>query len=257
MERTKTQCEKCSQMISRSNFNKHNVSCDGSINYWSKKRAGLTTVDHGIECKFCAKIHKNSNSRRNHERLCQHNPDRQSTTFQTNRDKVNESKQNYSNQFTKARFLGGPVPVVSNETKKKLSDIALKRHQDPAYRKQIAEKISVTVSNKLIEGSWHTYSDVKKIEYKNTKFDSSWEVKYAQWLDARDIPWERCRQKFTYTYNGILKHYTPDFYLPNSNEYIEIKGYEIDKDHAKWMQFPATHKLTVLREQDLKVLKII
>ena len=239
-------------MISLSNFLKHEKNCNGELNYWSKKRAEQITVDNSVDCKFCLKILKNGNSRRNHERLCKQNPDRQNTTFQIDRDKVKKSKLDYSNQFTKARFLGLSIPIVSNETRSKQSKNQKNRYQDLAYRKHISEKVSETVSKKLIEGNWHTYSDVKKIRYKDIKFDSSWEVKYAQWLDANNIPWERCKSRFAYTYNNVKKHYTPDFYLHTLDEYIEIKGYETEKDHAKWNQFPSNCKLTVLRESDLR-----
>jgi hypothetical protein len=51
--------------------------------------------------------------------------------------------------------------------------------------------------------------------------------------------------------------YTPDFYLNAIDTYIEIKGYETDKDRAKWSQIPVDIKFQVLKEKDLKSLNII
>jgi hypothetical protein len=45
-------------------------------------------------------------------------------------------------------------------------------------------------------------------------------------------------------------NYIPDFYLIVTDEYIETKGYETEKDLAKWEAFP--HKLTVLLRRDLR-----
>lgn len=257
MIRTFILCDKCTQTISSSNFLRHREKCNGKINYWSIRRAGQLTINNSVDCKFCLKILKNVNSRRNHERLCKQNPDKQSTTFQTDRDKIKKSKLNYSNQFTKARFLGLPVPTVSSETRSKQSKNQKDKYQDPVYRQRISEKVSETVSKKLIEGNWHTYINVKKVQYNGVKFDSSWEVKYAQWLDANNISWERCNKRFLYIFENVKRYYIPDFYLPTTNEYIEIKGYKIEKDCAKWAQFPSDCKLTVLREDDLKKIGIL
>jgi hypothetical protein len=256
MRKTKP-CEKCNQNISLSNIKKHIEKCKGEINYWSKKRKGLIATDDDVICIFCKKQLKNANSKRNHQRLCKLNPHKQFTTFQIDREKIKKSKENFSNQFEKARFFGLSVPSVSEETRKKLSLAHKNLLRNPEKQKDIAEKISDTVSKKLIEGKWHTYHEVKKIVYNNIKFDSSWEVKYAQWLDENNIRWERCNKRFPYIFEGVKKHYIPDFYLPHTDEYVEIKGMILEKDYAKWEQFSKTNKLTILYEVDLKNLGIL
>lgn len=47
--------------------------------------------------------------------------------------------------------------------------------------------------------------------------------------------------------------YFPDFYLPNLDLYIEVKGYERERDLAKWSQFP--EKLIVLKKQEIEEIK--
>ena len=56
---------------------------------------------------------------------------------------------------------------------------------------------------------------------------------------------------------GKELRYTPDFFLPETSQYIEIKGYKVPKDEAKWEQFPKDAKLKILMKQDLKDLNII
>jgi predicted nuclease of restriction endonuclease-like RecB superfamily len=64
------------------------------------------------------------------------------------------------------------------------------------------------------------YNNSKKSYYKNIYMRSGWEIKYAQYLDKKNIRWEYERDTFK------LKDttYTPDFYLNEQNIYVEIKG---------------------------------
>lgn len=70
--------------------------------------------------------------------------------------------------------------------------------------------------------------------YKNIKFDSSWEVIVAKWLDDNNISWTRDIKPIPYEWNGIRSYY-PDFYLTELNYFIEVKGFETDRDKAKWL----------------------
>jgi hypothetical protein len=55
---------------------------------------------------------------------------------------------------------------------------------------------------------------------------------------------------------GKSHRYFPDFYLPETEEYIEIKGYKTERDEAKWKYFPKDKKLTILFGTELKELGI-
>jgi len=61
----------------------------------------------------------------------------------------------------------------------------------------------------------------KLIKYKKTWFRSYWEANFAKWCDGSGIKWEYESQRFDL---GSAT-YTPDFYLPEFNLYVEIKGY--------------------------------
>jgi len=260
MIRTYKECDKCKQNISKSNFNKHIKRCDGVLDYWAKRKHGLLEIDTNVECKFCNKINKNANSNRNHQRLCKVNPNKQLTFIEKNPYLFKAENPNHinSNHFIKAKKLGLPKPIVSQETRNKLSII--RRSRSDEYNKKIGAKVSETVSQKMLEGTWHTYADgkfSKKYIYKGILFDSSWEMKYAMWLDSMDIEWERCKNKFPYEFENKKKNYIPDFFLKNTQEYIEIKGLKTDRDIAKWEQFPKDLKLTILMESDLKSLGVL
>jgi transcriptional regulator len=123
------------------------------------------------------------------------------------------------------------------------------------------KQIQQTILSKVESGNWHySFSKVRTHEF-NSKFAGQvklmgrWELEYAQYLDDNNIEWRRPKEKFYYEYSGLKSgsgYYTPDFFLIKEEIYIEIKGYETDKDRAKWKWFPVDHKHKVLKYQDLK-----
>ena len=203
-----------------------------------------------LECKFCTKQCKNDNSLRNHERLCKQNPERQYTPFQ---DKKKQKEialiRGNKNQWSNSSF------ACSEETRIKLSSAAKVRNQNESI--ETKEKRKTTIARKVSEGTWHT-SLAKNHHYKYNGCDlhGKWELRYATWLDQNNIKWERCKETFGYIFNGKKRRYTPDFYLEESDEYVEIKGYKTEKDEAKWSQFPSYRKLKILRKEDLESLGI-
>ena len=58
--------------------------------------------------------------------------------------------------------------------------------------------------------------------YKGIHCDSSWELAYVVYCIDHNIPIRRCKDRIPYEANGILKYYTPDFVI-NESEIIEIK----------------------------------
>ncbi len=198
-------------------------------------------------CNFCQSERKNENSLRNHERLCKKNPDRQYTVFSDD----GFQKQYSVNQYIKAKMFGLPKPIVSKETRVKLSTAI--NNRSPEFKKRVGKKVSETINNKVKNGEWHT-SLAKRMHYsyKGVDLHGKWELKYAMYLDGNNVLWRRCSERFEYIFEGKKRHYTPDFYLPETDAYIEIKGYKTEKDKVKWSCFPSNKKLIVLMKNDLK-----
>lgn len=97
----------------------------------------------------------------------------------------------------------------------------------------------------------HSYSGING----TINMKSSWEVKYATWLDAQSIGWE-------YEPLFILsdgRAYLPDFQL-STGDIIEIKGYFREDAKLKWdmfnREYPSLNK-KLLMKNDLKELGII
>lgn len=99
------------------------------------------------------------------------------------------------------------------------------------------------------------FKETLKVKYQGVYLHSSWEVAYAKYLDEKNIKWERPKNGFSYEYDEKERLDYPDFYLPEKNQYIEVKGYKTEKDEVKWEDFQ--QDLKVLRKQDLLEMGII
>lgn len=75
---------------------------------------------------------------------------------------------------------------------------------------------------------------------------SSYELKFAKFLDSKNIKWEFEPKTFDV---GNGETYTPDFYLPETDEWVEIKGYWRDDARVKF-------ELCKLRYPELKILLV-
>lgn len=208
-------------------------------------------------CKYCGRRCKNKNSLRNHERLCRLNPNRQIPVdnFKAYRERCKKEPavRLYKNQFDKARKLGLPVPEVSAETKERLrkAKIGSKLDKDARDRKSATMRVVVQKHPESYSAA-NVNGRVKKIKYGTATLDGRWELEVAKFFDRRKIKWEKNLKSFPYIWNGKVHSYFPDFYLPEFNRYVEVKGYERDRDRCKYTSVPG---LIVLKLQEIKQIK--
>lgn len=133
-------------------------------------------------------------------------------------------------------------------------------HSEEAEQER-RRKISATMKRNPLAGGRREGSGVGKKTWYESKccgrvlLDSTYELAYARYLDESNILWIRNKKQFAYLWAGEAHYYIPDFYLPNQDLYVEIKGFRTDKDVAKWEWFP--YNLIVLYEKDLNDLNIL
>lgn len=203
-----------------------------------------------MTCKYCEKICKNDNSLRNHERLCKNNPNRQilkSNFIDYNKKKKDENIPT-SNQFIKAK-QEGRIENVSEETKIKLSKAFKGRILSEYHKSRISQGMMRAVKrNPESYSSSNVNGRTKKVVYKDFVLDSSWEYEFAKWCDENDIKWDRNKDGFEYEWEG-LRTYFPDFYLPDMDLYVEVKGYERERDICK---YKSVINLIVLKKSDIE-----
>jgi hypothetical protein len=87
-------------------------------------------------------------------------------------------------------------------------------------------------------------------------FRSSYELAYAQYLDSQKILW--MYELETFELSGDMT-YTPDFFLPKQEKFVEIKGYMSEKSKLKTEKFKEEYpwELDILFRKDLRQLKIV
>ncbi len=149
------------------------------------------------------------------------------------------------------RKLGGHTTGCDlNPSKSSTREKILSKQKGRPLSENHKNSISSSVNKRIENDSWHiSFSKSRTHEYKGVKFHGLWEVKFAMHLDDKNVEWRRPTEKFQYDFEGKLRNYTPDFWIPELDSYVEIKGYPTSKDEAKWKQFPL--KLIVLKGEDL------
>lgn len=118
--------------------------------------------------------------------------------------------------------------VRSNSAKiahKDMSDRLIKLWQDPEYRKKMSDKCKKQhETTNLTELVMNSNKSHKRIPYKNFYMRSSWEVRFAEYLDNNEIKYDYEPFYFTYVDKlGKTRKYFPDFYIEKINTIIEIK----------------------------------
>ena len=160
---------------------------------------------------------------------------------------------------------------LSKEHKKKLS-IRNSGDGNPMYGKKHTKdniKKMCTIQQKIArrgeecnfygkcyhgKGGWYT-NDETKIWMRST-----WELKFAKYLDLNNIQWTFEKNIFPIIYNDKKGTYRPDFYLIDLDLYVEIKGWWRDDAKIKYTAFKEQYKniqIEIYDSKKLKELKII
>lgn len=147
---------------------------------------------------------------------------------------------------------------VTTETRKKLKSQATKRWRDPVWRKRMC-RIRKTQSkgNQIRQPNASFYRTMYAGPNGRFWMRSGWEVAFANWLDRCGIRWEYESRRFALERG---EHYTPDFYLPDQREYVELKGWMTKKQEKKYRKFQALYpdvKLYMFFGGELKRAKVL
>jgi len=182
----------------------------------------------------------NSNSQ--HELYCKDNPNKKNKKPSYGM----LGKKGRPNQWT------NPNHLISESTREKLSasmtEINKYRWKDPNILDKLKKSMRLAVENNPESYTSSNRGRTKQVIYNGIKFQGSWELKFYQWCLDNHINCERNNTGFNYQWNGE-RTYFPDFYLPDYNIYVEVKGYKTERDEAKWLQFP--NKLIIVEKRDI------
>ena len=103
---------------------------------------------------------------------------------------------------------------------------------------------------------WSKRSDYTTVEGTIVSMDSTWEVACAQRLDELGIKWTRDPSiKLGYvTRSRRKRNYIPDFYLPDLDVYIEVKGYWTPAAIHKMKDVQARNPVTIVILESLSAI---
>jgi len=166
--------------------------------------------------------------------------------------------------FTSSVQLGGHKtwcdlsPEQELKRKSKLSVVNTNR----MHSNKTKEKLSAIRSKYLEEVGKGGFKTIKWFSVPNIRGEEfivrgTWELTVAQWLNNHGIYWKR-RVYIPYTVDGIQKTYTPDFYIPDSDIYLEVKGYLSQADSKKLdlVKTQNNIKLKLLLDREIKQIKL-
>ncbi len=266
----------CSCCLCRNIITSNNL----SIHYDSKQCktgklfSSYKTDDYtGVDCRYCGKTCKSNNSRAQHELRCDLNPNHLSLQYLKNRgakgqgvidptpcefcNKVHHTKSSLNNHRIRC-------PKNPNRKHEKLTDEGRERIRtatrnksqkqwaDPEFRKRHQKSMQKAVKNNPESYTSSNRGRTKQIEYDGIKFQGQWELDFYKWAKEQGLNPQRPNKGFPYHWNGD-RTYFPDFYIGSMSTYVEVKGYETDRDRAKWDQFP--ERLIIIKEQQIKEIR--
>lgn len=147
---------------------------------------------------------------------------------------------------------------VREQNKKALNTQMRKHPSERKFKMDDAARAKIALAKrKLYDSGWQPICGrTKKYEYiskiaGSIKVDGNWELLVCKYLDSLNVTWSRNLKRFPYIApNGKYSTYQPDFYIADWDTYLEVKGYQTEKDNCKWSQFP--HKIIVWKRDKIK-----
>jgi len=104
---------------------------------------------------------------------------------------------------------------------------------------------------------WSKESMYTTVDGLEVKMDSTWEVAMAKKLDELGVKWTR-DESLVLEYRTIRdrkRRYIPDFFLPDYDLYIEVKGYWTDAARHKMIDVQARNPVKILILETLDAIK--
>ena len=240
-------CEYCTETFdSKSKKNHHYKKCKFTPKDIKDK---LFPTKEQLTCSFCSKIYKTIQGRSGHIGYCKLNPNR---VIHPSSKRIGEKNPNFGgklncgNQFTKY-----PGKKVSKETRKKLSLLNTGKKWTNE-RKENHSKVMKKVILENPESYCHGNKNgrTKIYEYNGFKLRGTWELEVAKYLDEKNILWtNKINKPFSYLWKSKEHLYFPDFYLPEYDRFLEVKGYQVERDKAKWN---VVENLIIIKEKEIK-----
>jgi hypothetical protein len=252
-------CQQCEKEFTtvQHNHKKPKKFCSSVCRSISKRKYALE-----VNCKQCNKIILNPGCKKFCNRSC-------SASYNSSRrdPRTDESKKKTSDslfEFLKTEE-GKKVKVArglknKKDEKDKVKYFCIECNKQIRNNKTKLCKVCYLESDLAKENQAQYSIKYKKGYVYNKWFDkqvylmSGLEYSYFEYLEKYNIRWNTA-EKIKYSKDGKDHTYTPDFYLPDENKFIEIKGYMWEDAKIKmnlvFEQHPELN-LVILNKKDVK-----
>lgn len=199
-------------------------------------------------CIFCEKSCLNNNSLAQHQIRCDKNPDK----IRTKHSDVTKERLSTIMKVmnTNSQRIWKPETIEKLKTSSKNFNSEYwneeNKEKHSKLMKTIVEKYPESYSTNNVSGRAKIY------EYNGVKLKGTWELQIVKSLDKLNIKWTNDIKPFPYFWNNKWHLYFPDFYLIDYDLYIEVKGYQRDRDLFKWK---VLNNLLIIKDKELKEIK--
>ena len=134
-------------------------------------------------------------------------------------------------------------------------------HISPMLKSEVREKMSQIMKNKLMNDKGFRIEFLERmknnargtlIKFREPKgklitLRSTYELRVATYLNEQGLDWQY--EPKTFYIKALDKTYTPDFYIPKLDTWIEVKGIWQNQSELKWNEFCKTHNNVRYGEQ--------
>lgn len=163
-------------------------------------------------CKYCGKIFSTGRKLGGHSAHCPKHPNKLQ----------HDLAAKLAGKILKQRLIDGSL--IHSFKGKHLS----KEHKEKLSIARAKNLVNEFLPKEWAHIRWHKIKNIKNEEF---SVRGLWEVNVAKRLNDLGIYWIKA---FPISYKSdIIRHYTPDFYLPDKQAYIEVKGRYTDADKNK------------------------
>lgn len=195
-------------------------------------------VEHNKQGLYCSRSCANSRVWREEDKL-------KKSISAKNSEKVNNANSKLRD-YKKER----PITIVTSICLRCGKEIFHRSWENKKYHKECWIKCS---------GGYRENSTIKhRSIYNGYQMDSGAEKVFAMLLDKNNIKWiKNSTQHFEYTNKkGSKSKYYPDFYLPELNQWVEIKGkFYADKDENLQLKLNAVSNIKIIYSRELSKCK--
>lgn len=165
-----------------------------------------------------------------------------------------EAKQRWSEKCKQTGCNNTNMQPLTKEQLEKRRSVSNKywsslenREKFSRLMKQVVKENPDSYSKSNVSGRCKLY-EISDSSGKLVKVKGTWELKVAAYLNSKNIKWTNDIEPIPYKWNNSWHLYFPDFYLTEHKIFIEVKGYQTDRDLAKWKSLS---NLIVLKKSDI------